>query len=78
MYKELAYSVGYGIAIRASIILFEDIKDRLIYGFFPLPFTTRRFFYSKTLPFCFIAGFLRYKLNEPFGDYLIKKYYFNC
>ena len=78
MYKVLAYTAGYGMVIRASIILFQDINRYIKYGTHPLPFTTRRFFHSKTIPLCFFVGFLRYQLNEPIGDYLIRKYYFKC
>ena len=78
MYKVLAYTVGYGMIIRSSIILFQDINRYIKYGTRPLPFTTRRFFLSKTLPICFLAGYLRYYFNEPIGDYLIRKYYFKC
>ena len=78
MYKALVYAAGYGMVIRASIILFQDLNSYINYGIRPLPFTTRRFFRSKTLPICFLVGFLRYQLNEPIGDYLIRKYYFKC
>ena len=74
MYKALFLIIGYSIATRTSIILIHDSITYMKYKLPPLPLTSRRFFYSKTLPFCFLAGYLRYKLNEPFGDYLKLKH----
>ena len=78
MYQALTYTIGYGMLIRTCVIFYKDLDDYIKYRFRPLPYTLRRFFYSKTLPLCFLAGYLRYYFNEPIGDYLIKKYYCSC